>query len=164
MSSQGDHTNYVHVCPLMCYKQNLLKVLEICHSFPLIVPSQCPLLVLHDSLFTLLEKNMQAACQQLYILLFHLFQTQQTCLVILKMQNLQSICVFGHVHFHILNSPISYPLLQSQKMCLSDLLSIKLAIFHFNLGISLLKNLCQKQSTLKKESRKGTGHNTQPCR
>ena len=58
------------------------------------------------------------------------------------MQNLCSICVFQQVHFHRLNSLITYPLLQSQKMCLSDLLSIKLAILHFNLGISLLKNLC----------------------
>lgn len=41
-----------------------------------------------------------------------------------------------------LNIHFSYPLLKSQKMCLSDLLRIKLAILHFNLGISLFKHLC----------------------
>jgi len=41
-----------------------------------------------------------------------------------------------------LNIHFSYPLLKSQKMCLSDLLRIKFSILHFNLGISLFKHLC----------------------
>lgn len=57
--------------------------------------------------------------------------------------------IFRHTQTFVkILSPMTYPLLKSQKMILSNLISIKLAIFHINLGISLFKNLCQKEGTL----------------